>query len=63
VVRAIEEFAAKPRPGEVYNLGGGRENSISMLEAIVKVEQMTGEKMSWTLCSSEPHRRPHLLHF
>src|SRR5256886_15787566 len=34
VVRAIEEFAASPRPGEVYNLGGGRENSISMLEAI-----------------------------
>ena len=41
VVHAIEEFAANPRPGEVYNLGGGRENSISMLEAIAKVEQMT----------------------
>jgi len=25
VVRAIEEFAANPRPGEVYNMGGGRE--------------------------------------
>ena len=39
VVRAIEEFAANPRPGEVYNLGGGRENSVSMLEAISKIEQ------------------------
>jgi CDP-paratose 2-epimerase len=48
VVCAIEEFAANPRPGEVYNLGGGRENSISMLEAIATVEQMTGKKMSWT---------------
>ncbi len=47
VVRAIEEFAAKPRPGEVYNLGGGRENSISMLEAIAKVEQMTGKRLNW----------------
>jgi CDP-paratose 2-epimerase len=47
VVRAIEEFAANPRPGEVYNLGGGRENSISMLEAIGKVEQMTGKKLNW----------------
>jgi CDP-paratose 2-epimerase len=47
VVRAIEEFASNPRPGEVYNLGGGRENSISMLEAIAKVEQMTGKKMNW----------------
>jgi len=48
VVCAIEEFAANPRSGEVYNLGGGRENSISMLEAIAKVEQMTGKKISWT---------------
>ncbi len=47
VVRAIEEFTANPRPGEVYNLGGGRENSISMLEAIAKIEQMTGKKLNW----------------
>ena len=47
VVRAIEEFAAAPRPGEVYNLGGGRGNSISMLEAIAKIEELTGRKMDW----------------
>jgi CDP-paratose 2-epimerase len=47
VVRAIEAFAASPRCGEVYNLGGGRENSISMLEAIHKIEQMTGKKLNW----------------
>lgn len=47
VVRAIEEFAAAPRPGEVYNLGGGRGNSISMLEAIAKIEALTGRKMNW----------------
>src|ERR1700686_285964 len=47
VVRAIEEFAANPRPGEVYNLGGGRGNSISMLEAIACVEQLTGRKLNW----------------
>ncbi len=47
VVQAIEEFAANPRPGEVYNLGGGRENSVSMLEAISKVEQMSGKKLDW----------------
>ena len=47
VVRAIEEFAANPRPGEVYNLGGGRENSVSVLEAIAKIEQMTGKKLNW----------------
>jgi CDP-paratose 2-epimerase len=47
VVRAIEEFAANPRPGEVYNLGGGRANSISILEAIERIEQMTRRKMEW----------------
>jgi CDP-paratose 2-epimerase len=47
VVRAIEEFVANPRPGEVYNLGGGRENSISMLEAIARIEQLTGRKLDW----------------
>ncbi len=47
VVRAIEEFAANPRPGEVYNLGGGRANSISMLEAIGKIEALTGRKLNW----------------
>jgi CDP-paratose 2-epimerase len=47
VVRAIEAFAANPRPGEVYNMGGGRENSVSMLEAIAKIEQMNGKKLNW----------------
>ena len=47
VVRAIEEFAANPRPGEVYNMGGGRENRISMLEAIAKVEEMSGKKLNF----------------
>jgi len=47
VVRAIEEFAANPRPGEVYNLGGGRQNSVSMLEAIAKIEQLSGRKLNW----------------
>lgn len=47
VVRAIEEFAANPRPGEVYNMGGGRGNSISLLEAIARIESMTGRKLDW----------------
>ena len=48
VVRAIEAFAANPRPGEVYNMGGGRENSVSMLEAISKIEQLTGKELNRT---------------
>lgn len=47
VVRALEEFAKNPRPGEVYNLGGGRENSVSILECIDTVQNLTGKKLSW----------------
>ena len=55
VVRAFEEFARNPRPGEVYNLGGGRANSVSMLEAIARIEALTGRKIDWTY--SEQERR------
>ena len=48
VVRAFEEFAQNPRPGEVYNLGGGRANSVSMLEAIAQIEALTTRKINWT---------------
>ena len=59
VVRAIEEFAANPRAGEVYNLGGGRENSISVLEAIAKIEQLTGRKLDWSY-ADEPRKGDHI---
>ena len=45
VVRFIEEFITNPKSGEVYNLGGGRENSISILEAFDLIERITGKKM------------------
>lgn len=47
VIRAMEAFARDPRPGEVYNLGGGRENSVSILEAIGIVERLTGRKFNY----------------
>ncbi len=45
VVTFISEFIKKPRIAEVYNLGGGRENSISILEAFDLVEDITSKKM------------------
>jgi CDP-paratose 2-epimerase len=46
VARFIAFFAANPRyGGEVYNLGGGRNNSCSILEAFDMAEQLTGKKM------------------
>lgn len=47
VIRAAEEFFAAPRPGEVYNMGGGRANSISVLEAIHQIETLSGRKIHW----------------
>jgi CDP-paratose 2-epimerase len=45
VARFIEAFIADPRSGEVYNLGGGRENSCSILEAFVLAERVSGKRM------------------
>jgi CDP-paratose 2-epimerase len=59
VVRAFEEFARNPRPGEVYNLGGGRDNSVSILEAIARIEALTGKKIKWTY-AEQPRRGDHI---
>src|SRR4029079_6431097 len=45
VCTAIMAFADEPRPAAVYNLGGGRANSISMLEAIARLEEPYGGKL------------------
>lgn len=42
VIRLFEAFSADPKAGEVYNMGGGRENSISVLEAITLIEKISG---------------------
>jgi len=42
VARFIEEFIRAPRPGEVYNIGGGRANSCSILEAFQITASLTG---------------------
>jgi CDP-paratose 2-epimerase len=47
VCTLLHAFFLNPRCGEVYNLGGGRGNSISVLEAIAKAEQVTGRQLSW----------------
>ena len=45
VARFIHAFIDAPRSGEVYNLGGGRANSCSVLEAFALAEAVTGEPM------------------
>ncbi len=54
VAKAIFEFYQNPRSGEVYNLGGGRENSISILEAIqqfnIKAEYVEEARLGDHIC-------------
>jgi len=47
VARFIHAFYEKPCTGEIYNIGGGRKNSISILEAFDRVAALTGKTMQW----------------
>jgi len=49
LVKAFDMFVQKPRPGEAYNMGGGRKNSISLLESFKLIESITGKPMKWVL--------------
>jgi CDP-paratose 2-epimerase len=45
VCTAILAFYEAPRPAAVYNLGGGRANSISVLEAIARLQDLMGRRL------------------
>jgi CDP-paratose 2-epimerase len=47
VARFIEEFIAAPRVAEVYNIGGGKENSVSIIEAFELIESISGKHMKY----------------
>jgi CDP-paratose 2-epimerase len=43
----VRAFFDVPRVGEVYNLGGGRDNSVSILEAFGKLRELSGRQQKW----------------
>lgn len=47
VARFIAAFIESPRPGEVYNIGGGRANSCSIIEAFSRIGDISGKKMQY----------------
>src|SRR5213080_3798067 len=59
VCSAALAFADRPSPAAVYNLGGGRENSISVVEAIERFEELTGRTLSRDYVE-EPRRGDHI---
>ena len=54
VIKAFECFMNKPKAGEVYNLGGGRNNSASILECIHMLRESFGLTINYNL--SEDNR-------
>jgi CDP-paratose 2-epimerase len=59
VCSAALAFADRPSPAAVYNLGGGRENSISVVEAIERFEELTGRTLARDYVE-EPRRGDHI---
>lgn len=48
VARFALAFWKAPRAGEVYNIGGGKAQSCSVLEAFAEAEKRSGRKMRWS---------------
>ena len=48
LVNMFWHFYQNPKPGEVYNAGGGRHANCSMKEAIELCERISGNKMGYT---------------
>lgn len=59
VIAAAAAFIEKPRVGEVYNIGGGRNNSASLVECISKIESRLSRSMQ-TVYIDEPRVGDHI---
>ena len=62
VIRFIEQFIDKPRSAAVYNIGGGKQNSLSILDAFDRVSQLTGKEMRWKY-SDENRSGDHICYY
>ena len=62
VATFIDAFAAAPRVAEVYNLGGGKANSCSILEAFELVESFTGRRQLQSY-TDEARRGDHICYY
>jgi len=49
LVRAFWHFFRQPRPGEVYNIGGSRHSNCSILEAMARIESLSGSRVNYSI--------------
>lgn len=59
LVNIFWHFYQKPRPGEVYNIGGGRLSNCSLIEAIRLCEEIADKKLNYTY-SAEARKGDHI---
>jgi CDP-paratose 2-epimerase len=62
VARLFFAFLQTPRSGETYNLGGGKSNSISILESFQKIESITGRKINYVY-EDQPRKGDHICYY
>ncbi len=55
VISAIHAFFQNPGKAQVYNLGGGRQSNVSMMEGIEMCQEITGKKMDYSY--TDRHRQ------
>ncbi len=59
LVNAFYYYFQDPRPGEVYNIGGGRKNNCSLIEAASLCEKICGKKLK-TKYLDQPRSGDHI---
>jgi CDP-paratose 2-epimerase len=59
LIAAFDAFFRHPRPGEIYNIGGGRECNCSVLEAIALCEELLSTRLKYTYVDI-PRRADHM---
>ena len=62
VATFIEAFINKPKIAAVYNIGGGRANTISILEAFKLAESMSGKSMIFSY-KDQPREGDHVVYY
>lgn len=63
VINAFWHFAQKPRPGEVYNLGGGKGNAASLLECVDMIADASGGKKPNMTYSDQNRAGDHICYY
>ena len=62
VARFALEFFRAPRVAAIYNIGGGKPNSCSILEAFALAEKYSGVKMKWAYVD-QPRTGDHICYY